>query len=184
MCDDDRASLATELKRRFARKANAVPRAAGVREYPMSFAPALLAAILDGRKTETRRPVRPQSAVEPPVSTGDLLWVRETWAHGDAGFVYQRDGNVRPARWFAASYMPRDAARLFLPVTGVRRERLSAIDEAAAIVEGFAASPLGNVTARDAFLATWDTFYGSGEFAVTHDPWVWVIGFERRGETS
>ena len=178
---DDRSRLSDELKRAFARAVTPPPR-----DYPIGFSAELLDAILAGRKTETRRPMRPQplddALGEPPVATGDRLAIRESWCRDPAGgFAYQRDGG-RPAgvaRWTPSRFMPRDAARLFLAVKGVDAARLSAIDEAAAIAEGFARSPLGNLSARDAFLATWDTFYGDSPFAVANDPWVWVLRFAR-----
>lgn len=152
----------------------------------MSFSPELLAAILAGRKTETRRPMRPQPQGdrfdEPPAAPGDRLAVREPWCRDPAGgYAYQRGGRLPRGvgRWTPSRFMPRDATRLFLPITGVDAARLSAIDESAALAEGFARSPLGNVSARDAFLATWDTFYGDSPFAVAHDPWVWIIRFTR-----
>lgn len=178
---DDRVRLSDELKRAFARVV-----APPTRDYPIGFSAELLEAILAGRKTETRRPMRPQPAGDefdaPPVVAGDRLAIRESWCRDPAGgFAYQRGGTL-PAgvrRWTPSRFMPRDAARLFLNVTAVDAARLSTIDETAAIAEGFARSPLGNVSAREAFLATWDTFYGDSLFAAANDPWVWVIRFTK-----
>lgn len=51
---------------------------------PILFNTEMVRAILDGRKTTTRRVVKPQplflsSLVIPPYKVGDVLYVRETW---------------------------------------------------------------------------------------------------------
>lgn len=51
---------------------------------PILFNTEMVRAILDGRKTVTRRVVKPQpvvlnSLVIPPYKVGDILYVRETW---------------------------------------------------------------------------------------------------------
>jgi len=70
-----------------------------VREKPILFSGEMVRAVLDGRKTQTRRVVKPQSRIilhdngqaltdsgwlpeldNPYGKPGDQLWVRETWA--------------------------------------------------------------------------------------------------------
>ena len=60
---------------------------AQIREGPITFAGEMVRAILEDRKTQTRRVIRPQPPVEPLISgsqyhPGDRLWVRENWRVG------------------------------------------------------------------------------------------------------
>jgi len=57
-------------------------------EHPIIFNGAMVRAILDGRKTQTRRVIKPHPKVHhihtcPYGQTGDRLWVRETWLATD-----------------------------------------------------------------------------------------------------
>ena len=129
---------------------------------PILFNTEMVRAILDGRKTVTRRVVKPQpesrptpmkkdscwpgcfaiqgtaKVIRPPYQPGDTLWVRETWAKSMAGtFMYQADDKaIMVERWRPSIHMPREAARLFLRVTGVRVERLKDIDGHGILKEG------------------------------------------------
>ena len=126
----------------------------------------MVQAILEGRKTVTRRPVKPlpekahtvldcdeeertfdflcggmvngalvdyAATVKAPYWTGDILWVRETWAEIDGEYVYRAD-DESPEGWHLTAWkpsihMPREAARIFLRVIDVRVERLMEITE-------------------------------------------------------
>lgn len=132
---------------------------------PMLFSTDMVRAILEDRKTVTRRVVKPQPDGRPvpmtkdscwpgyfaiqgtekvvrlPYQPGDILWVRETWAEMPYGFVYRVDGEEPDGwdcddRWRPSIHMPRGAARIFLRVTGVRVERLQEITEDGAKAEG------------------------------------------------
>ncbi len=186
----------------------------------------MVRALLDGRKTVTRRVVKPQpcgipyqmpmastwphyfgqtgsdAVFSPPYWTGDILWVRETWQfipcidcrlyiHGgcrdtpvtyenkdsvsEGCFVYRAD-YPEPDRlyWHPSIHMPRQAARIFLRVTGVRVERLQDIDDDGVLSEGLEiGAPFDElwnrtVKPKDCPLYGWEA-----------NPWVWVIGFER-----
>ena len=129
-------------------------------EKPILFNTEMVKAILDGRKTQTRRVCKgqPQDGVtnpetmgyKPPYRSGDILWVRETWAKRwalnlDAGefefdsYIYRASYDVDPTsvKWYPSIHMPKDAARLFLRVKDVRMERLQDMSEEDAISEGY-----------------------------------------------
>ena len=130
---------------------------------PILFNTEMVRAILEGRKTVTRRVVKPQPPatsvvrkrscawdwsfwadcdmghlMKPPYHPGDILWVRETWAKSMAGtFMYRADDKaIMVERWHPSIHMPREAARIFLRVTDVRPERLNDITDVQAKAEG------------------------------------------------
>lgn len=133
---------------------------------PIMFNTEMVRAILEGRKTVTRRTVKPQKVIRPPYQPGDILWVRETWCQygklddndrmieGTEKYYYRADGeNPTPFNdflvqhpgwdehretpvWHPSIHMPKEAARLFLRVTDVRVERLQGIDDDGAKAEG------------------------------------------------
>ena len=133
-------------------------------ERPILFSGPMVRAILEGRKTMTRRVIKLQptgaadvqyrvaAAVTMPVSgrqqvcpygrVGDHLWVRETWApHAwpPTGPSYQYaadDQYPAPERWRPSIHMPRAASRITLEVLNVRVERLHDISEEDAKAEG------------------------------------------------
>lgn len=183
---------------------------------PILFNTEMVRAILEGRKTVTRRAVKPQpesrptpmkkdscwpgcfaiqgtaKVIRPPYQPGDTLWVRETWAKSMAGtFMYQADDKaIMVERWRPSIHMPREAARLFLRVTGVRVELLQDIDDDGAKAEGANYQDGKNVgweekmrrTAIDRFAEIWDNTIKLADrlrYGWEANPWVWVIEFER-----
>ena len=129
------------------------------KERPILFSGPMVRAILDGRKTQTRRVAKPLDITCPYGSPGDRLWVRETWTPDHAAFYphfpvcyragfgpeYERkNGHVWsseqnawfPWKWRPSIHMPRWASRITLEITGVRVERLNDISEEDAIAEG------------------------------------------------
>lgn len=175
---------------------------------PILFNTAMVRAILEGRKTQTRRIIKPQPTnprwnnvgwlgwddghgyrMKPPCMVDDILWVRETLDNVAMGhpWYYKADGDLRPEcwkgeRWMPSIHMPKEAARIFLKVKDVRIEKLWAMDEEAAIAEGFEDSPAGTDSPLQRFSELWDKTIKRDdlrEFGYHADPWVWVVEFER-----
>lgn len=115
----------------------------------MLFTGDMVRRILAGQKNQTRRLA---FKGEP----GDLIWVKETWAH-DAesteelrakledfmsdctyGPFYRAEGKLEDAgmKWRPSIYMPRFASRITLEVVSARWELLHSISEEDAIAEG------------------------------------------------
>ena len=122
---------------------------------PILFNTEMVRAILDGRKSCTRRIVKPQptarygaQCIKPPYQPGDILYARETvWQK--IGYYLDIDGETKPS-WYnefkyiatdekpetgwnyswakrPSIHMPKEAARIWLRVTDVRVERLQEI---------------------------------------------------------
>lgn len=132
---------------------------------PILFNTEMVKAILDGRKTVTRRLIKPQplgyfevsenptylydfepssKRIYPRYQAGDILYVRETWCDwpDDTGHNYfykATDDGVDGflPKWKPSIHMPKEAARIFLKVKDVRVERLQDITEKDACKEGF-----------------------------------------------
>lgn len=136
-------------------------------EHPILFSGPMVRAILDGRKTQTRRVVRRTDAgrvktagspsnwhLEDPDavkacpygSRGDTLWVRETFQLDPARKLptcYRARGCTCGFEhaWRPAIFMPRVCSRLSLRIADVRVQRLQEISEEDAIAEGIPRIP-------------------------------------------
>ena len=199
---------------------------------PILFNTEMVRAILDGRKTTTRRIVKPKCKrnfirqvpsgllgefqqicddaaqlvhlATPPYQKGDILYVRETFAkyncaenecimadysgcngctHTKDGYCYvyksshEYDVNVK---WKPSIFMPKEAARIFLRVTGVRAERLQDMENAPS---GFN-NPFckEEVEYECDFIALWNRTIKKADldkYGWDTNPWVWVYEFER-----
>lgn len=200
---------------------------------PILFSTDMVRAILEGRKTVTRRVVKPQLEARTvpgetgcytyrgipcgldgmtnfaPYRPGDILYVRETFSkervRGKDIFVYKTgDENAkiiqgvrgRSIKWAPSVHMPREAARIFLRVTGVRVERLQDITEEQAREEGVEPFMMtADVDKPDSekrwqemlpallmFPRIWDSTIKPADRAIygwEANPYVWVIKFER-----
>lgn len=170
-----------------------------------------LARLLAGRQTTLCLPAGDDARASPAGAVGDRRWLAErTFLHlgarrPTAPYLLEYHGGgsryLAPAqvgarhvtgRWVPATAMPRWAARLAVVVTGARRERLHAADEAAMRREGARAEDAAVVflrdgatgesrlvpelcdTVRGAYRSAWDAEHGPALFWAT-DPVVWRV---------
>jgi len=186
---------------------------------PILFSTNMVSAILDGLKTQTRRVIKPQpdnnGIIKAVTNAGEdsffdvvndrglsdyrvggILWVRETWGQNghDGSLLYRADGDspyIYP-KWRPSIHMPKEAARIFLRVTGVRVKRLQDISANDCVAEGIASPPdykpeytnmeimpmTCNALIRD-YARLWNSTNEKHGYAWIDNPWVWVYEFER-----
>lgn len=182
--------------------------ASAVKSRPILFSSEMVRAILDGRKTQTRRVVKRQPIgvvsgpdydglfceTKDPVARyfacpygqpGDHLWVRETFAvMQGVGAKYRADnpGAVKPSEYWDTPWTP----SIFMQRTWSR---------ITLEIVGIRVERLQEITAKDAiaegievdnsqlretpnFRELWDSLNGK-KHPWSRSPWVWVIEFRR-----
>lgn len=193
---------------------------ADTRDYPILFDTQMVRAILSGEKTQTRRLFKSplSKAMEPALeiwqdgcewiarskngkcykqpitcpwgNTGDLLWVKETWAPALGDIAYKADYSKQvlsePGNkgvWHPSIHMPKTASRIWLKITDIKAERIQSVSEEDAKAEGCGAakiygfSEIGQSNFREGFFAKWITIYGIESYY--ENPWLWAIKFHR-----
>jgi hypothetical protein len=171
-----------------------------MKQRPILFQGAMVRALLDGSKTQTRRIVKgaaidwistpigfnPQFVADaenrlcPYGHKGDRLWVRETWRKWPDGYAYRathKDTELADAvhaPWKPSIHMPRAASRITLEITGVRIEHLQAISEVDALAEGIDQDTCQPVAV---YRELWESINGHASWDA--NPHVWVIEFKR-----
>lgn len=152
------------------------------KEHPILFSGPMVKALLEDRKTQTRRPIKPRDAHQCPYgSVGGILWVREAYTEDDAGFIYRADNECigNSVRWRPSIFMPRRASRITLTITDIKIQRLQDITEPQAMAEGVTLL-CSSESCRDAFRRTWDWLHKPyGLAGWDSNPLVWAIGFKR-----
>jgi len=136
------------------------------KEHPILFTGDMVRAILDGRKTQTRRVIKNPQRLEglmlegeagewcPYGVVGDRLYVRETWCAGiewddekpseidplcGGNDIFYLANGEKPEGYGKTRpniFMPKWAARIWLEITGIRVERVQEISEEDATAEG------------------------------------------------
>ena len=208
---------------------------------PILFNTEMVRAILDGRKTVTRRVVKPivpkpcelrlmtegyhagewhlycedplldgpnkspwGAQYLPPFNLGDILYVRETWSplfpnHTSnvvVGYMYKADDfgveeydkrypNGKDwewlGKWKPSIHMPKEAARIFLRVTGVSARKLQQMNYFDYLAEGLPYNQFEDKLEKQ-FKELWNGTVNRNNrnrYGWHYNPWVWVIQFER-----
>jgi len=143
--------------------------------------------------------------VYPRYQVGDLLWVRETWspwadkstevlfALGKEKAIYRADfiDGVSSLEvggdehWHSSIHMPKKYARLWIPITNVRVERVQEISIEDCKAEGVLCDCLENEDNRcllgnkGHFKILWDSLNAKRGYPWESNPWVWIVEFER-----
>jgi hypothetical protein len=174
-------------------------------DRPIIFSGPMIRAILDGKKTQTRRIMKPQPIGDEtiPVSEikiaarakfkpGGRLWVREKFAtmHGERFYAADQNPKQAVLFWRPSIHMSRHLCRIWLEIVSVRFERVQEISNADCVAE--AIEPLGPELAgriqagkfenrysivRQLYSEIWDTLHGANSWVA--NPWVWVVEFRR-----
>ena len=176
-----------------------------VRERPILFSGPMVRAVLEGRKTQTRRVMKPQpttfffgqvgehfvfAAMDShggQISCsyglpGDRLWVRETFATDSIRTLYYATDDVHELRKKRPSiFMPRIRSRILLEVIEVRAQRLQEISAEDCIAEGMHTNLRESEACADLldrYHRLWDSINGKSH-PWASNPWVWAITFRR-----
>lgn len=173
-----------------------------MKERPIIFSTEMVRAILDGRKTQTRRPHakafsinHPLGKANCPYHPGTKLWVKETFQYAaDMGLCHKDDDyiiyradtggeewkeNLEGWRWRSPGCMPKIASRITLEITATRVERIQQITSADIKAEGVSLTLDYGPIYQHEFAQLWNSMYAKKGFGWEVNPWVWVISFRR-----
>ena len=170
-----------------------------MKDRPIIFSAPMVHALLEGRKTQTRRIAKDTGTacrsssgrtgltyINPYGCVGDKLWVKEAWSTPPEwddlkpselnaaqleSICYHADG-TRCGKTRSPLFMPRDASRIVLEIIQTRKERLQDINHADALAEG-----IHGPDAVADYGRLWDRLHGPGSW--DSNPWVWVLTFRR-----
>lgn len=175
-----------------------------MKERPILFSGENVRAILEGRKTQTRRAVKTKhlpfikhvlngfldgkwnQRPMPHGKPGDRLWVKETYGINpdDGGIVFRAtDPDWETCEcwaWRPSMFMRRMDSRITLEITGVRVEQLQDISYNDAVSEGVALEETEGGQRSDpisAYQRLWESINGAGSWEA--NPCVWVIEFKK-----
>jgi len=148
---------------------------------PILFSTDMVRAIKAGIKSQTRR-IASELDEECRIQVGDTLYVKEAYVRLNDKYIYKADyshveWDRMKIKWKPSIFMPKDAARLFLKVTNVRKERLHDISEQDLRAEGINSTIGYYPLMLQMFEELWNNIHGDN--AWSKNPWVWVIQFKK-----
>lgn len=178
-------------------------------ERPILFRGPMVRAILQGRKTQTRRVVKNLDLIEdwdmldgrtvdvgfsdeygdwhktadacPYGQPGDRLWVRECFGL-HYGYVYRATNKTAPSGgWKPSIHMPRAASRITLEIVSVRVEMVQEITDEDALAEGVTLRGCTRFEGEPVleYKYLWDSINSKRGYGWVCNPLVWVIEFRR-----
>ena len=151
-----------------------------MKEYPILFSTEMIKAILEGRKTQTRRVMKQKDIT--------LAGLRGIVNGTQPAFGPCPYGGVGDRLWVKRTRFTMKADTLcWLEITGVRVERLQEITEEDAKQEGIifveeetpAYSSNWHPCAIKNFALLWDSLNTKRGYPWDTNPWVWCIEFRR-----
>ncbi len=166
------------------------------------FKPDMIKAIIEGRKTQTRRVINPQPThfhyattgqypcrtdgeqIHPRYQVGEVVYIKEAYYRMDCETM----GFEKSIKWLSPLFMPAKDARYFIRITDVRAVRLQEITPEDCISEGISTSWMGSsLVASDGDLIRryeilWDSINKKNPWVT--NPWVWVYTFKVEGLTE
>lgn len=163
----------------------------------IKFNDAMLSAVMDGRKTQTRRPIEPQPKVTEEELRNLSAWqegytlseqVCAAWRHGfvDVDCPYGETGDIINIADKNGNIKGK------IEITNVWVQQVQEISQEDVIAEGITTGKFGNegswltgfyipnsnqpyVTAKNAYKELWSSIYGIDSWM--NNQWVWVIEF-------
>ena len=164
----------------------------------------MVRAILEGRKTATRRLVKPQPSggvrksvfcksgvedlhgyeIKPKYQIGEIIYVKETWGFDKNNWLYEADFSDTDLIklkhlliWHPSIHMKEKTARIFLKVVDIRVEKVQDITDEQAKAEGIVVvTNKSGMMHIVGFGILWNSIYPENDWA--KNPWVWVYELE------
>ncbi len=165
------------------------------------FKPDMIKAIVDLRKTVTRRldglkeinqspkdyfwsgayfyhEDGKEISIKSRYAVGEVVYIKEAWWEDSGDIYYKADCPTMPTnmffekgKWKSPLFLPEIFARTFIQITDVRPERLNSMTENDAHIEG-----VDNLVT---FMLLWDRLNKKRGYEWKKNCWVWVLEFQK-----